>query len=35
MMAEPNDVTGVSPAELLFGNIIKKLDRGIFLRTTT
>ena len=30
MMAEPNEVTGVSPAELLFGNMIK-LDRGIFL----
>ena len=30
MMAEPNDVIGVSPAQLLFGNSIQ-LDRGIFL----
>jgi hypothetical protein len=30
MMAEPNEVTGVSPSELLFGNMIQ-LDRGIFL----
>ena len=30
MMAEPNEVTGISPAELLFGNMIQ-LDRGIFL----
>ena len=29
-MAEPNDVIGVSPAQLLFGNSIQ-LDRGIFL----
>jgi hypothetical protein len=28
MMAEPNEVTGVSPAELLFGNMVQ-LDRGI------
>ena len=31
MMAEPNDVIGVSPAQLLFGNSILQLDRGIFL----
>jgi hypothetical protein len=30
MMAEPNDVIGVSPAQLLFGNSIQ-LNRGIFL----
>jgi hypothetical protein len=30
MMAEPNEVTGISPAQLLFGNMIN-LDRGIFL----
>jgi hypothetical protein len=30
MMAEPNEVIGVSPAQLLFGNSIQ-LDRGIFL----
>ena len=30
MMAEPNEVIGVSPAQLLFGNAIQ-LDRGIFL----
>jgi hypothetical protein len=30
MMTEPNDVIGVSPAQLLFGNLIQ-LDRGIFL----
>ena len=30
MMAEPNDVIGVSPAQLLFENSIQ-LDRGIFL----
>ena len=30
MMAEPNEVIGVSPAQLLFGNAIH-LDRGIFL----
>jgi hypothetical protein len=30
MMAEPNEVIGVSPAELLFGNMVQ-LDRGIFL----
>ncbi len=30
MMAEPNEVIGVSPAKLLFGNSIQ-LDRGIFL----
>jgi hypothetical protein len=30
MMAEPNDVIGVSPAQLLFGNSIQ-LDREIFL----
>jgi transposase InsO family protein len=30
MMAEPNDVIGVSHAQLLFGNSIQ-LDRGIFL----
>jgi hypothetical protein len=30
MMAEPNEVTGISPAKLLFGNSID-LDRGIFL----
>ena len=30
MMAEPNEVIGVSPAQLLFGNLIQ-LDRGIFL----
>ena len=29
-MAEPNDVIGISPAQLLFGNSIQ-LDRGIFL----
>ena len=29
-MAEPNEVIGVSPAQLLFGNSIQ-LDRGIFL----
>jgi len=29
MMAEPNEVIGVSPAQLLFGNSIQ-LDRGIF-----
>ncbi len=31
MMAEPNDVIGVSPAQLLFGNSIQLVDRGIFL----
>ena len=30
MMAEPNDVIGVSPAQLLFGNSIQ-LDRGNLL----
>ena len=30
MMAEPNEVIGISPAQLLFGNSIQ-LDRGIFL----
>ena len=30
MMAEPNEVIGVSPAQLLFGNLIQ-LDRGIIL----
>ena len=30
MMVEANQVTGVSPAELLFGNMIQ-LERGIFL----
>jgi hypothetical protein len=30
MMAELNEVIGVSPAQLLFGNAIQ-LDRGIFL----
>ena len=30
MMAEPNEVIGVSPAQLLFGNSIQ-LDRWIFL----
>ena len=30
MMAEPNEVIGVSPAQLLFGNSMQ-LDRGIFL----
>jgi hypothetical protein len=30
MMVEPNDVIGVSPEQLLFGNSIQ-LDRGIFL----
>ena len=30
MMAEPNEVIGVSPAQLLFGNSIQ-LDRGNFL----
>ena len=30
MMAEPNDVIGISPAQLLFGNAVQ-LDRGIFL----
>ena len=30
MMAEPNEVIGVSPVQLLFGNSIQ-LDRGIFL----
>ena len=30
MMAKANEVTGVSPAELLFGNMIQ-LDTGIFL----
>jgi hypothetical protein len=30
MMAEPNVVIGVSPAQLLFGSAIQ-LDRGIFL----
>ena len=30
MMAEPNEVIGVSPTQLLFGNSIQ-LDRGIFL----
>ena len=30
MMAKPNEVIGVSPAQLLFGNSIQ-LDRGIFL----
>jgi hypothetical protein len=30
MMAEPNEVIDVSPAQLLFGNSIQ-LDRGIFL----
>jgi hypothetical protein len=28
-MAESNEVTGVSPAELLFGNMIQLVDRGI------
>jgi len=32
MRAEPNEVIGVSPAHLLFGNAIQ-LDRGIFLPT--
>ena len=31
MMAEPNEVIGVSPAQLLFGNSIQLVDRGIFL----
>ena len=30
MMEEPNEVIGVSPAQLLFRNSIQ-LDRGIFL----
>jgi hypothetical protein len=30
MMAEPNDVISIAPAQLLFGNSIQ-LDRGIFL----
>jgi hypothetical protein len=30
MMAEPNEVIGVSPTRLLFGNSVQ-LDRGIFL----
>ena len=30
MIAEPNDVIGVSPAQLLLGNLIN-LDWGIFL----
>ena len=30
MMAEPNEVIGVSPTQLLFGNLIQ-LDREIFL----
>jgi hypothetical protein len=30
VMAEPNEVIGVFPAQLLFGNSIQ-LDRGIFL----
>ena len=30
MMAELNQVIGVSPAQLLFGNLIQ-LDRGLFL----
>ncbi len=29
--AEPNDVIGASPAQLLFGNSIQLVDRGIFL----
>ncbi len=30
MMAEPNEVIGVSPTQLFFGNSMQ-LDRGIFL----
>ena len=32
-MAESNEVTGVSPAELLFGNMIQLVDRGISCHT--
>jgi len=32
MNAEPNEVTGISPAQLLFGNMVN-LDRGIFINS--